>query len=1579
MSRVLVFRTSGERKDSISALDFSVMSPEDIERMSVLKVDQSSLYTKGDMKPGGLLDTALGTLDRRVRCRTCNQDCRQCPGHVGSLQLPVPVYHMSYMDAIIKVLRMVCFFCNRLCAPVVHVNDTVRANHQVSKHRFASQLAACKSQKTCCHCSAPLPEYSRNENQTTIGLCWKKAEFASAEEAAFATADFNVFTVYSILNGIPDEDARSIGFDVKLCHPRNFIIWSLLVPSLAIRPSVMLSEGSRKRGQDDLTSRLQEIVKARNDLLAIWNNMAPPEHATVRTEVPCNGLRNEQLWSAWSKMQVDIAMYMNTGFRLKKITNGRGANKSVMDKLKGKDGRIRGNLMGKRVDHCARTVITPDPNIDIDEVGVPRQIALKLTIGERVNMINIKDLTERVRVGDAIGGAATIITDEGSVYELKYCKNRENIVLRYGWVVERYLRDGDYVMFNRQPSLHRNSIMGHKVRLMYSHTFRLNLSCSNPYNADFDGDEMNLHVPQNPTVRSEVRHVMSVARQLISPKANKPVMGVVQDSMLGAHLMSLLDTFVNRRQFTRIAMSVSSLVTSLAHPVQIPPPAIAWPRPMWTGKQVLQMVLPHITMGMPGEDGVCSLDATTVVLCRGEFVSGVLTKDNLGAVSNGIVQRAVGQVGSEETARFLGDIQRVTNQFLLDYGFSVGIGDCVVPAQCEADMRCNLQSTMAHVDAIYQETLPKYSAPCETPLDLIEATVSNIASKVMMQVGGNIKSIMTHTNALVAMITSGSKGNVINLAQIMGCVGQNCVNGARILPPSGSNRVLSCYVNGDHSLSGSGFVSNSYVLGLHPDEYFFHAMGGREGLVDTAVKTAVTGYLQRRMIKSGESKSVAIDGSVREPNGSVVEFVYGGDCMNPVRLEKVAVPQYLEGDASLRRACWMHPDLPCQSAAQNGEIFEAEWRDVLAARTEVRRARLIGGNREAATTFFLPCNVELVARHVVTQAGHRPRLTTLQPGCVRAKVNELIDAVHLRLPAEVTAGFVFTIRYHLRSAHVIGSWAMSVLELDSALAHIWERFCLAICPPGEMVGCIAAQSIGEKCTQMTLNTFHLAGVLQSVTMGIPRFKELINVTKNTKTPTMCIRPLPQYSRGEKQLKSASRQLVCTLLKDVITSIDVVARSDLEARGEVWHTGACFLGEDALRADCWVRFELDMYECIARGIQPWKVGVSIEQVRVSGMECVWSDTNTDQWQVYACCTDMDGVMAALGVSRGPTSHTDPDGVDATVQTKADLINVATHLSAVHVVCGEVSVKSASEQAINVSTVCAATHRVETCASYVIDTIGSDLHAIKKHAWIDWYNTTSNDIIEVYTVLGLEAAVRVLFDEMTRIISHDGGYIDHRHLMIIVNTMTHKGYVMPLSRHGINRTDNSVLVRSSFEETGDVVRDAAMFGERDEVAGVSQSIMLGTRANVGSGHFDVLVPDTHSQQRGEPGPARVQGIVKTTIRKRDRGPSSGPLPSEVRLVSNIADSRDTSNVVERPFVHDAAAPPHRGEGGLWNVDCDPPFVTDPSAGAAAASGCSMDHAVAPEGFCDSRHSYPHQDHAKSASVGFKPSTPKMCKWK
>lgn len=683
----------------------------------------------------------------------------------------------------------------------------------------------------------------------------------------------------------------------------------------------------------------------------------------------------------------------------------------------------------------------------------------------------------------------------------------------------------------------------------------------------------------------------------------------------------------------------------------------------------------------------------------------------------------------------------------------------------------------------------------------------------------------------------------------------------------------------------------------------------------------------------------------------------------------------------------MHPDLQCQSQneAQNEEVYEAEWRDVLAARTKVRHARLIGGNREAATTFFLPCNVALVARSVVTQVRHRPRLTTLDPRCVRAKVNELVDAVDLRLPAEVTAGFVFTIRYHLRSAHVIGSWAMSVLELESTLAQIWERFCRAICPPGEMVGCIAAQSIGEKCTQMTLNTFHLAGVLQSVTMGIPRFKELINVTKNTKTPTMCIRPLPQYSRSEEQLKSASRQLVCTVLKDVITSIDVVARGDLEAHGEVWHTSACFLGEDALRADFWVRFELDMYECIARGIQPWKVGVSIEQLRVRGMECVWSDTNTDQWHVHACCTDMDGVMAALGVSRGPMSHISPDGVDvAAVQTRADLINVATHLSAVHAVCGEVSVKSASQQVVNVNTVCASTHRVETCARYIIDTIGSDLHAIKKYAWIDWYNTTSNDVIEVYTVLGLEAAVRVLFDEMARIISHDGGYIDHRHLMTIVNTMTHKGYVMPLSRHGINRTDNSVLVRSSFEETGDVVRDAAMFGERDEVAGVSQSIMLGTRANVGSGHFDVLVPDTHSQQRGDLGSARVQGIVKTTIRKRDRGPSAGPLPSEVRLVSNIADTRDTSNVVERPFVHDTAAPPHhRGDGGLWNVDCDPPFVTDLSAGAAAASGCcdtgNADHMAAPEGFFDSRHSYPHQDHAKSASVGFKPSTPKMCKWK
>jgi DNA-directed RNA polymerase II subunit RPB1 len=535
-----------------------------------------------------------------------------------------------------------------------------------------------------------------------------------------------------------------------------------------------------------------------------------------------------------NRLQFEVFTYMNNNIRgQKQSTQRSGApTKSLTDRLRGKDGRIRGNLMGKRVDFSARSVITPDAVMDVDQVGIPHHVAMCLTVPERVTNDNIESLTRRIVNGPThIFGAENVITANGITINLENCENRDKIRLQYGWVVERFLTDNDVVIFNRQPSLHKVGMMGHRVKLMPGNTFRLNLCCANPYNADFDGDEMNLHVPQSPAAIADVVTLMMVPTQIISPQANRPVMGIVQDSLLGAHLLSCNDVLLDRQTACHV----------IAHAMyakrELPPPAIVRPKELWTGKQMLSLILPEtLYLGsMPSSTDLTS-HGKRVIVRRGMIVCGELRKNTLGTSAGGFVDVLYRQFGSVVTVRWMSDIQRLVNSWLMLRGFSVGVSDCVLSHKGEERVRERIETAMRYADELVREFATEDTAEAS----LLEGTVVKILSKCLMQTGGIVDEELDESNAIRKMVNAGSKGTPINLSQICGCVGQQSVEGRRVFAEKGG-RTLSFFEHQDSTLAGHGFVENSYALGLNAYEYFYHAMGGREGLVDTAVKTATTG------------------------------------------------------------------------------------------------------------------------------------------------------------------------------------------------------------------------------------------------------------------------------------------------------------------------------------------------------------------------------------------------------------------------------------------------------------------------------------------------------------------------------------------------------------------------------------------------------------------------------------------------------------------------------------------------------------------------------------------------------------------
>ncbi|CAE7922791.1 polr2a [Symbiodinium sp. KB8] len=564
--------------------------------------------------------------------------------------------------------------------------------------------------------------------------------------------------------------------------------------------------------------------------------------------------------------------------------------KSIRERLKSKEGRLRGTLMGKRVDFCARSVIGGDPNLDTEQVGVPRSVALNLTFPERVTPLNANWLKELVTNGPTNWpGARYIIRDDGSRIDLRYVGKREDIDLQFGWRVERHMLDGDYVIFNRQPSLHKMSMMGHRAKVMPFSTLRFNLAVTSPYNADFDGDEMNLHLAQSQETRAEIKHMMLNPRQVVSPQGNKPVMGVVQDSLLATAKYTKRDTYMEKDLCMNILMWL---------PVwdgQLPIPAIIKPKMLWTGKQILSMLLPK-TLSMKRDAAIASKNKKDepdfaasdckVLIVNGELLSGIVCKRTIGSSGGSLLHLVWLDSGPEWCRNVLSYIQKMVNQWLTHNGFSCGVADIIANDQTLLSVEKTLKQAKKEVRALLADAQrgKLETQPGKTMYQSFEAKANQRLNSAREDAGNIGASSLDERNNIISMVNAGSKGSPLNIAQIVACVGQQNVEGARIR--YGFNeRTLPHFTKDDYGAEARGFVENSYLAGLTPQEVWMHAMGGREGVIDTACKTSETGYIQRRLVKSMETLKVAYDGTARNACNDIIQFLYGEDGMDGLWIE----------------------------------------------------------------------------------------------------------------------------------------------------------------------------------------------------------------------------------------------------------------------------------------------------------------------------------------------------------------------------------------------------------------------------------------------------------------------------------------------------------------------------------------------------------------------------------------------------------------------------------------------------------------------------------------------------------------------
>ena len=805
-------------RKKISEISFSLLSPEMIKKLSVAKIVTPELYNiDGYPVDGGLMDLRLGAIDPGVRCRTCGGRLKECLGHSGSIDLARSVIHLKYIPLIELGLRCFCKECGKL----------MLADKVLEKYSPSERAKKAKDARKCPHCNIANEKVKLD----------KPTSFYIGKKRIFP------IEIREILANIPDAELRKIGVDTNTCRPEWAVLTMLLVPSVTVRPSIILESG--ERSEDDLTHKLSDIIRANQRL---WENLNAGAPEVIIEDL-------------WDLLQFHITTFFdNTVTRIPPARHRSGQPlKTITERIKGKEGRIRKNLAGKRVNYSGRTVISPDPYLEINEIGIPYEIAKVVTVSESVTDLNIERLKKLVKKAEIYPGANYIVRSDGKRKKITP-ELKEEIVneLIPGYKVERHLQDGDVVLFNRHPSLHRGSLMAHFVKVLPGRTFRLHPATCTPYNADFDGDEMNIHSPQNEEARAEAKTLLDVKENLISPKNNTNFIGCISDAITGNYLLGeekIAGDYANQILYKSGVKAHISKKTV-------------------TGLEVFSEILPKI-----------NFSNNSISIKEGKIIKGKIDKTTFATEDGELVKELDKVVGRDETFETISKAFNLGKNYLSERGITISLEDLdldqeVIDAGEEIIKKAE-KKTEEIIEMYKQGVLERI--PGKSEEESREIKILQVLNEVRTKIGEIVKEKFPENNPVNHMIKSGGGGNILNITQMACCVGQQALWGKRV-EIGYDDRTLSFFNKNDLSPKAEGFIRSSFIKGLRPDEFFFGAITGRDSLMDTALRTPKSGYLYRRLANALQDLRAEYDGTIRDSNNNIIQFTYGDDGLDVSKL-----------------------------------------------------------------------------------------------------------------------------------------------------------------------------------------------------------------------------------------------------------------------------------------------------------------------------------------------------------------------------------------------------------------------------------------------------------------------------------------------------------------------------------------------------------------------------------------------------------------------------------------------------------------------------------------------------------------------
>ena len=1436
-----------ERFDEISNIDrieFTLYGNDEIKRASAVVNDTYGIniaetYDLLEPKRGGLVDPRLGTADSTMLCATCGLEYKNCQGHFGHTELAEPVWHMGFINTVKSIMACICIRCSKLLInkSIDEINQVIR--NKYGKVRFAeikkltSGIKYC--QRTDYACGSPVPVITKKIVNTgnTSGSILLQAETelsgVSEEDGGNPLGKKRVIeilkpkTVYNILKNVSDLDYQIMGFDTVKARPEDMIIINFPVPPIAIRPPAKKDFLSSGVSEDTLTHKLADIIKYNIKVRKLLD-----KEAATGEDMKYNDDYIRQL-------QYQIATYYNNediNLPISQQKTGGRPTKSISERISGKTGRIRQNLNGKRVEGSGRAVITSDPTIGIDEVGIPLKIAMSIPFPEVVTPDNYEYLSKLVANGrDKYPGIIKIINRKGVSYDIRY--RTRAMKIQFGDIVERHLVDGDYVLFNRQPSLHKLSMMGHKVKVSLNDkftTFRMNPSACKPYNADFDGDEMNVFVPQTIQSVVELSMLANVTSLIISPRNTEPIIQLVQDGVLGSYLFTETNQPLTWNRVMRTLMNTENIdITKV-------------PKKEMDTYELMSYLIPDINL------------STKVKVEHGKFISGKVGVKTLND-ANGFIGTIYDQYGGEITRDFIDNLQKVILSWLQLKGFTVGLKDCIIDDSILSKVREKTNKLMVEVKHLITE---QENHPGLLDESIFEENIGTMLTAHAGDMGKIVLDATDSSNNFFVMLDSGAKGKVEQLGSIASLVGQINMNNKRIAKKV-NNRTLPHYHQFDDTPAARGFVSSSYVKGLRPTEFFFQQMANRDGLIDTAIKTADTGYIQRKFIKAMEDVMVYYDGIVRNSNNQIIQYFYGASNLDQIKQKPVKINIINMNDEKIRETLIFSKDelkklvKNKKDLAATDKLNEDYGKRLIRYRDELRlicmKSKL--NYNTIQDVFMLPVNLFRIINAYINKDSKVK--SDLEYNDVLEVIKEIISSENTKLFCMTSDErktdnirrqmednnkylFIISIYEYLSPKKCINDYRFTKELLNNVKNDIIKSFNKAVVDSGEMVGILGAQSMGERTTQLNLNTKHSAGTIKKGTQGVMRMNEIMRCTKSIKTPILTIYLDKKYRYDKESAYKIASYISYLTLNDIVIKGDIGFDPDVNngflKMDKIDPKTAMQIYDIKLELKKlpWMfRFRINRDMLYAKKLKLFDIKINFVKFwrdKINNSKTI-SKLEKDVFNRVVNCA----ILTSNENEANPVIHIRFDLNNYDLNKIIELQDYILHdfnLKGLEGITGIDVVKQSQLEFLE-------NGDIENKDQYILQTDGINMSGIRSITGIDHVRTITNDMYSIYANYGIEAVRNAIINEISELINN----VNVHHISLLVDVMTHSGALISVDRNGINRQDTDPLSRASFERTMEQFLNAAAFNETDKLKSVSSRIIIGRMINGGTGYCNLMM--------------------------------------------------------------------------------------------------------------------------------------------